>query len=373
MEPTIHAEQCTDPRTGGHTDRIGLVCSQRDRTEFQLCLPRLGVHPSGSSILHQRHTEYHDLHRHWNADHRDSSGSNITYAWTPNNGTLSNANVQSPTATPTSTTTYSVTATTPIGCSASGQVTITVGQLQSLTLSAANTTLCQGQSTQLNAVGVSSGDLSYAWTGDGLSNPAIPDPIVSPTQTTTYTCTVTQVATGCTLSQSITINMNTGYTADLGPDLSLCSTLGHQLTVQHNVPNPTYLWTPAANLNSATIASPTILSDVTATYTVTISDANGCSVSDQVVITRPFLGVPATQTASGCVNSAPTLTAPVSASSYLWNTGAVTASIVPTISSRGPWSRYLLVRCEQSIDQCGKPRQHLRLEHKRDNPRDHRH
>ncbi|HQW05831.1 MAG: gliding motility-associated C-terminal domain-containing protein [Flavobacteriales bacterium] len=261
-----------------------------------------------------------------------SSGSNITYAWTPNNGTLSNANVQSPTATPTSTTTYSVTATTPIGCSASGQVTITVGQLQSLTLSAANTTLCQGQSTQLNAVGVSSGDLSYAWTGNGLSNPAIPDPIVSPTQTTTYTCTVTQVATGCTLSQSITINMNTGYTADLGPDLSLCSTLGHQLTVQHNVPNPTYLWTPAANLNSATIASPTILSDVTATYTVTISDANGCSVSDQVVITRPFLGVPATQTASGCVNSAPTLTAPVSASSYLWNTGAVTASIVPTIS-----------------------------------------
>jgi hypothetical protein len=54
-----------------------------------------------------------------------SSGSNITYAWSPNNGTLSNANVQTPTVTPTSTTTYSVTATTDIGCTAIGQVTIT--------------------------------------------------------------------------------------------------------------------------------------------------------------------------------------------------------------------------------------------------------
>lgn len=263
-----------------------------------------------------------------------STGSNITYAWTPNNGTLSATNVQTPIATPTSTTTYNVTATTDIGCTASGQVTITVGQLLSVNVAAANTTLCQGQSTQLNATASGGSGLTYSWTGAGLNNSSIPNPIATPTQTTIYTCTVTHTASGCSLNQSVTITVTTGYTASAGADQTLCSTLGHQLGVQHNVPNAQYAWTPAVNLNATNIQAPTIMVDGTATYSVTISDANGCSVSDQVVITKAFVGIPTQSTASGCINTPPTLTAPSTATSYQWSTGQTSASIIPT--SSGP-------------------------------------
>lgn len=261
-----------------------------------------------------------------------SSGTGITYSWGPNNGTLSATNVQSPTATPTTTTTYSVTATTSIGCTASRQVTVTVGQLLSMNVTVANDTLCQGQSTQLTATAGGATGLSYAWTGAGLNNASIANPIATPTQTTTYTCTVTHIASGCFLNQSVTVVVTTGYTANAGSDITLCSTLGHHIVLQHNVPNPSYQWSPAPNLNAANIQSPTILIDATATYSVTITDLNGCAVSDQVTITRAFTGVPAQSPASGCVSTPPTLTAPQTGVSYLWSTGAETASIIPTAS-----------------------------------------
>lgn len=261
-----------------------------------------------------------------------SSGTGITYSWTPNNGTLSANNIQTPTVTPTTTTTYSVTATSAIGCTATGQVTITVGQLLGLTVTPLTDTLCQGQSVQLTAAASGGTGLTYAWTGAGLNNPSIPNPIATPTQTTTYSCTVTHTASGCSLIKNVTIVVTTGYTANAGSDLTLCSTIGQQLTVQHNVQNPQYQWSPAANLNAANIQSPTIMVDGTATYTVTVTDANGCAVSDQVLVTRAFTGVPTQATASGCVNTPPTLTAPVTGISYDWSSGQQTASILPTAS-----------------------------------------
>lgn len=261
-----------------------------------------------------------------------SSGSGITYAWSPDNGTLSSVSIANPVATPTQTTTYNVTATSSAGCMATGQTTITVGQLFGLTVTAGQTTLCQGQSTSLNATVSGGSGLTYSWTGAGLSNASIPNPVAAPDQTTTYTCTVTHTASGCQLSQSITITVNTGYSASAGSSITLCSTIGHPLSVQHNVPNASYTWSPAANLNAANIQSPTILVDATATYTVTVSDPFGCAVSAQVTITRAFSGIPAVQNVSACADAPPTLTAPAAGVSYLWSTGAATAAIVPAQS-----------------------------------------
>lgn len=261
-----------------------------------------------------------------------SSGSGITYAWTPNNGTLNNSAVADPVATPATTTTYAVTATTSSGCTATEQVTITVGQLFGLQVTSASDTLCQGQSTQLNAAITGGSGITYAWTGAGLNDNAIAAPTATPTQTTTYTCTATHTATGCQLTGSTTITVNTGYSANAGVDQTVCTALGVQLGVQHNVPNAAYSWTPAGNLNSGSIAAPTITNDVTATYSVTVSDPQGCSVSDQVTITRAFAGVPTTQNVATCSNTPPTLNAPATGTSYVWNTGATSSSIVPSAS-----------------------------------------
>ena len=257
----------------------------------------------------------------------------LTWSWGPNNGSLSAVNVPDPVATPQQTTTYTVTATSGTGCAANAQVTVTVGQLLSLDLTTGADTLCQGQSTTLNATAGGGNNLAYSWNNAAtLSAANIAAPVATPQQTTTYTCTVTDVPSGCFLSSSITIVVNTGYTADAGSDLTLCSTLGHQLGVQHNVPNPSFQWSPAANLNAANIQAPSILVDGTATYTVTISDPQGCSVTDEVTITKAFAGVPATATAAACADAPPTLTAPANGVSYAWSTGATTASIVPTTS-----------------------------------------
>lgn len=261
-----------------------------------------------------------------------SFSTSVQYLWGPANGSLSATDVSSPIATPQQTTTYTVQATTQNGCSAAGSVTVQVGQLIDLQLSASNTVLCQGQSATLSANATGGNGLQYAWTGGGLNATNTPSVVATPAATTTYTVTVTEPSTGCSLSQAVTLTVNTGYTVNAGPDLTLCSTLGHVLQVQHNIPNATFTWQPAANLNGSNIQSPTVLVDATATYTVTVTDANGCSVTDAVTLTRPFQGVPGTQTVSTCASAPPTLNAPAIGVAYAWSTGASTSSIVPTAS-----------------------------------------
>ncbi|MCK7538028.1 MAG: hypothetical protein MZV63_47250 [Marinilabiliales bacterium] len=46
-----------------------------------------------------------------------------------------------------------------------------------------------------------------------------------------------------------------------------------------------YNWSPAAGLNYTNVANPTAKPAVTTTYTVTITDRNGCTASAQVTIT----------------------------------------------------------------------------------------
>ncbi len=250
-----------------------------------------------------------------------------TYLWAPDNGSLSSLTSASPTATPSSTTAYSVQATNALGCEATAQMTITVGELLGLVVSAAEDTLCQGQSTTLHATASGGSSLTYSWTGAGLNDPNSASPIATPVQTTTYVVTVSDGPSGCALTEDITIVVNTGYTANAGPDLSLCSALGHQLNVQHNVPNATYQWSPAANLNANDIQSPSILNDASATYTVTVTDMNGCSVSDQVIITRAFEGLPAQTVLAVCADAPPVLTAPMPGVTYQWSSGQQTPSI----------------------------------------------
>ena len=115
-----------------------------------------------------------------------------TYQWSPATG-LSNTTIANPVASPTTTTTYSVTVRDASGCEGTDQVTVFV--TPSDDANAGNdVTTCGGQTAQLNA----SGGVTYAWSpATGLNSTTISNPVANPSTTTTYTVTVT-TDNGCT-------------------------------------------------------------------------------------------------------------------------------------------------------------------------------
>lgn len=258
----------------------------------------------------------------------------VSWSWTPATG-LSDPSVAAPVATPGTTTTYTVTATSPFGCSDSEPVTVTVGDLSGVTVSATSTQLCAGAGTGLLATPSGTGSYTFAWAPAAtVGDPAAQNPTAAPVATTTYTCTVTEPSSGCTVSGSVTVNVNGPYTVDASPSDTLCITTGHQLDVQHSVQAPfTIAWSNAQFLDNGSIASPTILADTTATYVVTVTDAYGCSSSDSTTIISAWDNLVTPQSFAACVGQTILLDAGYPGSAYVWSTGQTTQSI--SVSTAG--------------------------------------
>lgn len=261
-----------------------------------------------------------------------SSGNGITYLWSPNNGTLNNAQIAGPVASPTSTTTYSVTATSDIGCEATGTTTITVGQPMSVDASASAVDICHGGTTQINALTQATGAVQFAWTpAVSLTAPTQQSTTAAPASSTTYLATLTDPNTGCTAVDSIRINVAPEYQLQLAPDVTLCNTLGYQLNVQHNVPPPFSInWSPANFLNNPNIAAPTVMFDTTATYQVEVTDAQGCSAVDSIAVIDAFDSLISPVNLSACQGQSLMLNAQFPGCTYAWNHGPTTQTVTVT-------------------------------------------
>ena len=113
----------------------------------------------------------------------------LDYSWSPTTG-LSNSSLANPTASPGSTTTYTLTVTDANGCQATDEVTITVDPAPIVSVNDA--TICEGASAVLTA----SGATTYSWSpATGLSGTSGTSVTASPVTTTTYT--VTGSTPGC--------------------------------------------------------------------------------------------------------------------------------------------------------------------------------
>jgi len=129
-----------------------------------------------------------------------------TYSWTSsaNGWTSTEAN---PTVTPLVTTTFYVVETiTASGCINSNSVIVTVNPLPAAA-AGADTTICLNASTQIGAVAVTGS--TYSWTSlpAGFTS-AEANPTVTPLVTTTYIVVETITATGCQMSNSVTVTVN---------------------------------------------------------------------------------------------------------------------------------------------------------------------
>ena len=133
----------------------------------------------------------------------------FNYQWSPANMVV-NANAQNTQTVPlTSDQTYTLTVSNPQGqCTSSDQVTIHISGSAMTVTAGPNISICQGGSGQIYVnAGGGTGNITYSWTPTtGLSNPNISNPIASPSQTTTYTCHVSDGTTSQNVSVTVTVN-----------------------------------------------------------------------------------------------------------------------------------------------------------------------
>jgi gliding motility-associated-like protein len=202
--------------------------------------------------------------------------SNATiYNWSPTAG-VSNPAIANPTLSPATTTTYTVTGTTG-SCTVSKTFTVTVGSNIALAVHA-DTTICSGASFNAGTV---SNAATYSWSPTaGVSNPAIANPVLSPTTTTTYTVTA---STGfCTSVKTFKVTVLQAVTVSAGPGSSILA--GSSVTLQGSGSGGTYLWTPPTGLSATNILNPLATPAVTTTYTLRITNQQGCNNASTVII-----------------------------------------------------------------------------------------
>ncbi len=260
---------------------------------------------------------------------------------------------------------YTVTATNAEGCSAQADVTVTVNPLPSVNISG-NSSFCQGDNVSLTATGAS----SYAW-NNSSSNASI-----AVNNAGTYTVTGTD-ANGCSSTATKTVSVNPIYNIPLthsmcegesynfyGQNITAAGTYTHTLQTVNGCDSvltlvvtlkalpPTaitgntticegetatltanggvsYSWSNGSTNNSISVSQSGI-------YTVTATNAEGCSVTADVTVTvNPLPNVNISGNTTLCAGNSTTLTA-TGADSYTWSTGDNTASV--SISAFGVYT-----------------------------------
>lgn len=205
-----------------------------------------------------------------------------TYIWSPSTG-LNNSTNSAVTASPSATSTYSVLGTAANGCTALSSTIISVNALPTVNINPIVATICVGENVQLSA----SGAISYLWNpGAALSSNNIFNPIATPVTSTTYTVIGTD-ANGCTGSVTTDIFVNALPLLSVTPNTSLfCPGASVVLTSGGAT---IYSWSPSTGLSAINGAIVTATPAASTIYTVTGTDANGCSASTSSALTLdPF-------------------------------------------------------------------------------------
>ena len=237
-----------------------------------------------------------------------------TYSWSPSAG-LSSSIVSNPTATPTVSTTYTVTETNG-ACVNSNTVRVTVNALPAAAAGASITT-CSGVGVTIGAAAVTGS--TYSWLPTtALSSATVSNPVASATAATVYTVTEINAA-GCTASNTVNVGVNALPAAAAGSSGAYC-VAGSVSVGAASVVGSTYLWTPSAGLSSATVSNPTASPSATTTYTLTEKNSNNCVASNTVTITvNPLPAAAAGTSTTICPGATTTIgAAAVTGSTYSW-------------------------------------------------------
>jgi gliding motility-associated-like protein len=239
-----------------------------------------------------------------------------TYAWAPSGGITATAgNLCAGT--------YTITVTDNNGCANSVSATITQPALLSGTTTQVNP-LCNGGtgSISINAVGGTS-PYNYQWSPSGQTGSTAAGLAAG-----IYTVTVTDI-NGCTTSVSGEITQPSALTDSITGPLMLCLNGTGSLTVSVSGGTSPYLY--AWNTGGASSTLPITLT-ATQTYSVTITDVNGCTSSTDITVSLegpPTVTVSSPETSICAGTTTVLLASAVNATStFTWQPGSITGPVI---------------------------------------------
>ena len=134
---------------------------------------------------------------------------------------------------------------------------------------------------QVDAPNMTGGNFVYTGTGvsaTGLFNPRTAG---AGTHAINYSYAAQN---GCSNDTTLTITIYPVPIVSAGPDKFVLEGGSATLTITSNGNNLSYLWTPPDYLNNTAIAQPITTPKDDIAYSVTVTSADGCSASDQVLV-----------------------------------------------------------------------------------------
>ncbi len=233
-----------------------------------------------------------------------------SYVWNPGGFTTNSITVS-----PVTTSSYIVEVTDSNSCKNTDTVVVTVNLLPAAN-AGIDKTICSGSSTLLTATG----GASYIWSQGGNTSSIS----VSPVTGTTYVVTVTS-SFGCTNTDTVYVAVNTSPVVSLGADKVIC--MGDSVILSSSIVAVTYQWTPGGAASSAITVSPS----VTSTYSIIVTDVNGCTGRDTArVIVNPLPVVNAGTNQFICTGYFANLSSSTGVSYYWMPGGFTTQNITVT-------------------------------------------
>ncbi|PWT99543.1 MAG: hypothetical protein C5B52_10480 [Bacteroidetes bacterium] len=203
-----------------------------------------------------------------------------TYSWSPATG-LDDPTIYNPTASPTTTTTYTVTK-VKCGVTVTDNIQIIVDPAITMDFVADKTSGCAPLAVTFTDNSFSCADFITSWSwdfGDGNTS-TLSQPTHTYAAAGNYTVSLTVTSMGgatATLSKPNFITVNSAPVVNLGNDTALC--IGSTLVLDAGNPGATYLWNPGG----ATTQTLTVTGFVPTVYTVQVTKG-GCTASDNIKV-----------------------------------------------------------------------------------------
>ncbi len=202
---------------------------------------------------------------------------NYSYSWTPN-ADLNSGSIQHPIFSGHTSTNFQVIVSTPIGCSDTDLVLVTVFPTEFAIITPATSTICPRDSVQFSAIG----GVSYVYTpGMYVTDSVISNPIGKPISTTTYTVYSTS-ALGCIDTDLVEIAVAPEGVLDAGDDVTI-----YPGEITEFMPSGNcsfFTWFPDYHLTDKNIKNPIATPPLTTKYFVTGMTEFGCPANDSLTV-----------------------------------------------------------------------------------------